>query len=113
MSWASWTAPAGTPAGLQELGQLEAVLLAGPLGEVPVEGVLVGEAALLVGEAGIVGPVGRAHHAHQRRPLRLVEHGDGDPPVVAERRVHPVRRGVGPLEAVPGAGSPAGGWCGR
>ena len=36
------------------------------------------------------------------RPLLVVEHGDGDPAVLAQRRVDAVRRGVRPLEPVAG-----------
>ena len=74
----------------------------GPRREVGVEVVLVGEAAGLGGEARVGGPRRVAERGHERLPLGLVEHGDGEPAVVAGAAVDPVRGGVGVLEAVAG-----------
>ena len=70
----------GHAVGLQQLGHLVPVAVPGPLLQVLVEHVLVGEAIVLGGEAGIVGPRRTAEGLDQTGPLPVVEHGDGDPP---------------------------------
>jgi hypothetical protein len=86
---------------LQELHHGVAVLAYGPRREVLVEHILMLVTQCLGGQLGFARPGRLAHGRDEGLPLLVVEHGDGDPPVLAEARVDAMGSGIGVLEPIP------------